>query len=115
MQNKLPLTGTLTGFISGFFGGGGGMVLLPMLKKETELSSHRLFGNCVAIIFPVCMVSSAAYFLGSATNLSLALPFLLGGAAGGFVGGRIFHSMPPKILHLAFAAFLLYAGVKYLL
>jgi len=109
------LTGALTGVVSGLFGGGGGMVLLPMLRQKKDLSSHQLFANCVAIIFPVCLVSSAAYLLGSAVDLRLAAPFLLGGALGGFAGGRLFHSMPPKILYLAFSGFLLYAGLRYLL
>ena len=115
MNHPSRLIGTATGLVSGLFGGGGGMVLLPMLRREKELSHHALFANCVAIIFPVCIVSSAAYLLGAAVELRLAAPFLLGGALGGFVGGRIFRSMPPRILYLAFAAFLLYAGVKYLL
>ncbi len=115
MQLNLRITGAITGLISGLFGGGGGMVLLPMLRKDKELSPHQLFANCVAIIFPVCVVSSVTYFLGSAIDFRLALPFLAGGALGGFIGGRIFHSMPPKVLQLSFAAFLFYAGVKYLL
>ncbi|MBR4870205.1 MAG: TSUP family transporter [Oscillospiraceae bacterium] len=115
MKCSIQIAGMITGLISGLFGGGGGMVLLPMLRRETDLSSHALFANCVAIIFPVCIVSSLAYLLGSAVDLRLAMPFLLGGSLGGFIGGRIFHSMPPKILYLAFAAFLFYAGAKYLL
>ena len=114
MKYRPQVTGIVTGLISGLFGGGG-MVLLPMLRREKSLSSHALFANCVAIIFPVCIVSALAYLLGAALDLRLAAPFLLGGTLGGFIGGRIFHSMPPKILYLAFAAFLFYAGVKYLL
>ena len=115
MKYRPQVTGLVTGLISGLFGGGGGMVLLPMLRQEKELSHHALFANCVAIIFPVCIISSATYLLGSAVDLRLAAPFLLGGALGGFVGGRLFHSMPPKVLHLAFSGFLFYAGVKYLI
>ncbi len=115
MKYRSAAIGTATGLISGLFGGGGGMVLLPMLKREKDLSHHALFANCVAIIFPVCIVSSAAYLLGSAVDLRLAAPFLAGGALGGFIGGRLFRSMPPKILYFAFSGFLLYAGVKYLL
>ncbi len=115
MKYHPKLIGTATGLVSGLFGGGGGMVLLPMLRQEKALSSHALFANCVAIIFPVCIVSSAAYLCSSVVDLRLAAPFLAGGALGGWIGGKLFHSMPPKILYLAFAGFLFYAGVKYLL
>ena len=115
MKIRSQVIGAVTGLVSGLFGGGGGMVLLPMLRQEKALSSHELFANCVAIIFPVCLVSSASYILGSAVELRLAAPFLAGGALGGFVGGRIFRSVPPGFLYLAFSGFLFYAGVRYLL
>ena len=115
MKYHSQIVGTTTGLISGLFGGGGGMVLLPMLRQQKELSDHALFANCVAIIFPVCLISSVTYLLGAAIDLHLAAPFLAGGALGGLIGGRLFHSMPPKILYCAFIAFLFYGGIKYLL
>ena len=115
MKVRSQAAGAATGFVSGLFGGGGGMVLLPMLRREKELADHALFANCVAVIFPVCAVSAASYLRGSAVEIRLAAPFLIGGAAGGFIGGRLFRSMPPKILYLAFSGFLFYAGARYLL
>ena len=45
----------------------------------------------------------------------LHLPYLLGGLAGGFVGGRLFPRVPAPWLRYLFAAFLVYGGVRYLL
>jgi uncharacterized membrane protein YfcA len=43
-----------------------------------------------------------------------ALPYLLGGLVGGFVGGRLMDKVPVIWLRRIFAAFLLYGGVRYL-
>ena len=44
-----------------------------------------------------------------------ALPYLLGGLIGGFLGGKLYGKISTKWLKWLFAAFLFYAGVKYLL
>ena len=45
----------------------------------------------------------------------LAVPYLLGGLGGGFVGGRLFQKVSNLWLRRIFACFLLYGGVRYLL
>ena len=44
-----------------------------------------------------------------------ALPYLAGGLIGGFFGGKLYGKISTKFLKWLFAAFLFYAGVKYLL
>ena len=41
--------------------------------------------------------------------------YLLGGLAGGFLGGKLFTKVPAVWLRRLFAAFLVYGGVRYLL
>ena len=43
------------------------------------------------------------------------LSVLLGGLVGGFLGGKLYGKISTKLLKWLFAAFLFYAGVKYLL
>ena len=45
----------------------------------------------------------------------MALPYLLGGLAGGFLGGKLFTKVPAVWLRRLFGAFLVYGGVRYLL
>ena len=44
-----------------------------------------------------------------------ALPYLTGGLLGGWLGGKLYGRVSTKILKWIFAAFLFYAGVRYLL
>jgi len=113
--NRLRLAGALAGAVNGIFGGGGGMVLLPLLGRWGNMDSKSLFATCVAVIFPICLVSTTVYFTQTDLSLLSALPYLLGGVAGGLVGGLTFRRVPVKWLKLLFAGFLLYGGVRYLL
>ena len=44
-----------------------------------------------------------------------ALPYLAGGLIGGWLGGKLYGNISTRFLKWLFAAFLFYAGVKYLL
>ena len=112
---KNRISGTAGGLINGLFGGGGGMVLLPLLTKWSRLEARAAFATCVAIIFPMCCVSTAVYVYQVRPDLSLVLPYLAGGVAGGLVGGLTFDKVPVRLLKAIFGLFLLYGGVRYLL
>lgn len=109
------IAGGAAGFINGLFGGGGGMVLVPLLLKGGQLRAKETFASAVAIIFPICAVSFAAQmFFIEDFPWRTAVPYLIGGAAGGLVGGRLFRTMPPLWLKRIFALFILYGAWRYL-
>lgn len=111
---RARIAGGAAGIANGLFGGGGGMVFVPLMSHEKELSQRRLYATCVGVILPVCLVSSTVYFLRSQLPLTEALPYLAGGLCGGFLGGKLYGRIPTKLLKWSFAGFLLYAGVRYL-
>ncbi len=112
---KTRLAGGAAGLANGLFGGGGGMVFIPLMSRADTLEGRQLFATCVAVIFPVCAVSAVIYFWKGGLSLSAALPYLLGGLVGGFLGGRLYGRVSTVWLRRLFALFLFYAGVKYLL
>lgn len=109
------LAGAAAGAANGLFGGGGGMVLLPVLSRWGGLPPRRLYATCVAVIFPVCAVSAVVYLARGGVSLETAAPYLAGGLAGGFAGGKLYGKVRVRYLRWLFAAFLLYAGGRYLL
>ena len=58
---KNRTAGAAAGLVNGLFGGGGGMVLLPLLTRWGGLKAKDGFATCVAVILPVCCVSAAVY------------------------------------------------------
>ena len=114
-RTRYAAAGLLAGAVNGLFGGGGGMVLVPLLRRWCGLEERRAFATCVAVILPLCIVSAAVYVLRRGVDLLLAAPYLLGGLIGGLIGGRLFPRVSAGWLRYLFAGFLLYGGVRYLL
>ena len=73
------LAGGAAGLANGLFGGGGGMVFLPIQSRWGGLSQRKLYATCVGVIFPVCLVSAAVYLWKGGVSLGEALPYLAGG------------------------------------
>lgn len=109
------VSGGLAGLANGFFGGGGGMILVPMLVAKCGLTQRQAFANSVLIILPLCVFSSVIYLLRGSLDLVVALPYLLGGLLGGVAGGKLFKKLNMNVLRRVFALFILYGGVKALL
>ena len=111
---KCLLAGLATGFVNGFFGAGGGMVLVPLLIWLVGLPDKLAFSSAISIILPLCVVSLVIYGRHDMLPLSDALPYLLGGAGGGVLAGLWFQKIPAKWLHLALGALILLGGVRLL-
>jgi Predicted permeases len=109
---KCVLAGAATGIVNGFFGGGGGMILIPLLICWIGLEERRAFATCVCIILPLCIVSSCIYFFRSPLNFADAWPYLLGGLAGGIIAGQTFQKVPTAVLRKALAILIIYGGVR---
>lgn len=109
---RAAVSGALAGLINGFFGGGGGMLLVPMLARWCRLGQRRAFATSVAVILPLCAVSGALYLFRGGLDLAIALPYLAGGLAGGFLGGRLFGRADVDWLRRGFALLILYGGVR---
>lgn len=109
-KTKYRLSGVVAGLTNGIFGGGGGIPLLVLLTKWAGVEEKKAFATCVAVIFPMCAVSAALWYWRAELSLTAALPYLLGGFAGGLVGGRLFKKVPGLWLRRIFALFLLYGA-----
>ncbi|NBI11404.1 sulfite exporter TauE/SafE family protein [Colidextribacter sp. OB.20] len=114
MQGKRRywLAGGLAGAANGFFGGGGGSVLVPLLTRCCGLDQRRAFATSVAVILPLCALSVVIYFFRGGLDFMAALPYLIGGAVGGWAGGKWFKGMRMTWLKRAFGLLLIYGGVR---
>ena len=111
-RKNAALAGTLAGLANGFFGGGGGMILVPLLVGKCGLDQRRAFATSVAVILPLCILSSVIYLFRGGLDLYTALPYLGGGLIGGFVSGKVFKNVNTNWLRKAFALLILYGGIK---
>lgn len=106
------LLGFIAGMISGFFGAGGGLILVPymtLILKEDEVKSRATTIMC---IFFMVLTSSFFYFKESFVDWNLALKCAVGGIVGGIIGSKLLINLSKTILKMFFIAFLLYAGIR---
>ena len=115
-KSYLPfgLAGAAAGLINGFFGAGGGMVLVPLLIHLGKLPDKEAFASSIAIILPLCLVSLFVYGASGSLPLAEAWPYLLGGLGGGLLGGLLFRQVKPKLLHRLFGIIIVWGGVRLL-
>ena len=106
------VSGALAGAVNGLFGGGGGSVFVPLLTGYCGLDQRRAFATSVAVILPLCALSAAIYLWRGGLDVAAALPYLLGGAVGGWAGGRWFRGVKMPWLRRAFGLLLIYGGVR---
>ncbi len=114
MQSKIKyaLSGAAAGIINGALGAGGGVVLVPLLLGFVRTDDKRAFATSVFIMLPISAVSAAVYFICGRLDFMQALPYLIGGLAGGIIAGKYFRDMPVLWLRRLFGAVLIIGGIR---
>ena len=110
----LPLIGTVTGFITGLFGGGGGMILVPLLTLLPEMKEETIFPSSICIILPICLVSIWFASLHQPLSWRQIVPYLLGSFLGGIAAGIWGRKIPVLWLHRLLGILVLWGGIRYL-
>lgn len=113
MRNRIALSisGSVAGIVNGLLGAGGGMVLVPLLGKNTGLTEQERFPASVAIIAPICVVS---LLVSSRWNLSFRqfFPYLSGSMIGGIAAGIWGRRIPTIWLHRILGVLILWGGIR---
>ena len=109
----LSWAGAAAGLVNGLFGGSGGAVLTPLLQ-HCGLPIRSSFATSLAVMLPLSMLSAGIYWWKAGLSVKTVLPYLLGGLAGGAVGGWTMEKICTKWLQRLFALFLLYGSIRYL-
>ena len=110
----LILAGACAGAVAGLFGGGGGMVLVPMLTACSGIGDEEVFPTSLSVMVPVCLVCLTVTAIRGSLPWSQALPYLLGSAGGGVAAGIWGKKIPVKWLHRGLGILILWGGWRYL-
>lgn len=106
--------GIFTGAVNGLFGGGGGMVAVPLIKKFLGYDEKRSHATAILVIAPVCAVSAIVYVINGYFRADVVIPAALGALAGGFVGAKLLGFLPEFVVNITFIAVMLAAGARML-
>ena len=108
----LILCGALIGLVNGFFGGGGGMLCVPILEKIIGLESKKAHATTLCVILPLCIVSALVYIYNNNIDFVNLSWVSLGAITGGIIGAIFLSKISSKWLRVIFAILMLGVGVK---
>ena len=85
---KVMAYGSATGLFSGFFGIGGGFLIVPGLMASTHMPMVNAVGSSLIAVAAFGITTSLNYASSGLVDWPLALAFIGGGIFGGWIGAR---------------------------
>ncbi|MBR5535769.1 MAG: sulfite exporter TauE/SafE family protein [Clostridia bacterium] len=111
---KNILMGIPIGFVNGFFGSGGGVVAVYVLKKFLEVEDKKAHATALSIILPLSCASLFMY-RNSPVNFTVVLYCSIGGALGSIIGAKFLRRIPKFKLQILFGVVMMISGLRMIL
>lgn len=106
------LTGAVSGTINGLFGGGGGMIVVPMLEKFNGYKKKSAHATAILVILPMSILSGFIYGTMGNFRPDIVFPVLIGSVFGGLFGAIILSRFSSKTVAVIFSFIMLFAGIR---
>jgi uncharacterized membrane protein YfcA len=104
--------GAVAGALSGFFGVGGGFVIVPLLTMIFNMPYRVAVGTSLASISLISIAAvSGAFMKGITVDWSLFAGFVAGGALGMLAGSAFVNKIPDHLAKMIFAAVISALGI----
>lgn len=108
--------GLVAGVVSGLFGVGGAIVIIPGLVLLAKLPQHTANGTSLAaLLLPVGLLGAIEYYRRGQVNVAYAAIIAGGLFLGAFLGAQLAGAMSDAVLRRAFGAFLMIVALRLLI
>src|SRR6266508_278669 len=107
--------GIVAGFLSGLFGVGGGILIVPGLVILMRMNQRLAHGTSLAALVPIAASGVAGYAMHGSIDWPAAGLITAGAAAGALIGTRVLHAVSQRALRLGFVLFLVATAVRLLI
>ena len=98
-------SGALAGFLSGLLGVGGGFVIVPALKRISDLPMQSIVATSLGVLSLISLGGVAGSGLAGTMNWLVAIPFAFGAITGMMAGRLIAPKISSQWTQLIFAGF----------
>ncbi|AWB88622.1 sulfite exporter TauE/SafE family protein [Salinibacterium hongtaonis] len=111
----LVAIGAIAGILSGLFGVGGGIIIVPALVLLLGIEQRRATGTSLLAVVPISIAAAAFYVANGAIDWRVAGLLAVGIVIGGQIGSLLLAKLPQRTLRWIFIAFMLAVAVRMLL
>jgi uncharacterized membrane protein YfcA len=110
----LAVIGVIGGVLSGAFGIGGGIIMVPLLVTLGGLDQRGAAATSLVAIVPSAVVGSATYLFNGEIDLAAGCLVAVGAVAGTLIGTRLLRSIPLTVLSWLFITLIVVVAVRLL-
>ena len=100
------------GFLSGMFGVGGGILVVPALVLLLKFDQRLANGTSLGAVLPISISSLVTYWSHDNVDWHMALWLAIGALGGALLGTRWIHVLPRRVLGYLFALMLVATAVR---
>jgi len=104
--------GLVGGFLSGVFGIGGGILMVPLFMFILKLDQRRASALSLTAVLPAAIVGSITYGIEGHVDLLASAFIAAGGIVGALVGTRLLRSLPLGWLRWLFVGLLVIVAIR---
>jgi len=109
----MALIGLAAGVLSGLFGIGGGVIIVPLLMLVLGLTAQQAAGTSLAaLLLPVGLFGAIQYWQAGHVNVLNAGVLALGLLLGAYLGARLGLSLPSEVVQRGFGVLLVVVGLR---
>ncbi len=112
---RLAAFSILTGFASGFFGIGGGFLIVPALIYSMGMEIDEAVGTSLLVVGTFGIFTAFRYGISGSLLYSVSLFYILGGVIGGIIGAKISLGISKTALRKVFSVIIILVGIYVLL
>ena len=110
----VALIGFVAGVLSGLFGIGGGVVIVPALILLAGFGVTKAAGTSLAaLLLPVGALGAWQYWQAGLIDLKAAIVLAIGILLGAYLGARVGISLPASTVQRAFGVLLVVVGIRF--
>lgn len=106
------IVGVGAGILSGLFGVGGGILVVPALTMILRLDQRLASGTSLGAVFPISVASLVTYWSQDNVDWTMALWLSVGAIGGAIYGTKLIHRLPRRAIGYLFTVMLVLTAIR---
>lgn len=104
--------GVLVGILSGLFGVGGGILMVPFMVLALDKGQHLSEGTSLLVIVPTAVVGVLMHKKGNFVSFRTGALLAAGGVGGAYLGAALALRLPAETLQVIFGILMAFVGIR---